>query len=163
MIAITFFFLMRPGEYTGTTSNDTPFCLQDGHIYIGNRCLDTMICTDAEINALTSVSYTFTTQNNGIRNGMIVHGFSGTGLCCPMCATARQIKYLLLKGVECTVPIASIYVNNRHTVIKDKHITDTIRQAMTIDFHRTGSSPDEASARSLQAGGDMALLCGKVD
>jgi hypothetical protein len=35
MIAITFFFLLRPGEYTGTTSNDTPFRLQDVHLYIG--------------------------------------------------------------------------------------------------------------------------------
>jgi hypothetical protein len=35
MITIAFFFLLRPGEYTGTTSDDTPFRLQDVHLYIG--------------------------------------------------------------------------------------------------------------------------------
>jgi hypothetical protein len=69
MVAITFFFLLRTGEYTGTTSNDTPFQLQDVNLYIGTRRLDTMLCMDAEINAAMSVSYTFTTPKNGIRNG----------------------------------------------------------------------------------------------
>jgi hypothetical protein len=62
MIAITFFFLLRPGEYTGTTSDDTLFRIQDVHLYIGTRRLDTMICTDADINAAMLVSYTFTTH-----------------------------------------------------------------------------------------------------
>jgi site-specific recombinase XerD len=61
------------------------------------------------------------------------------------------------------VPIASIYARNRRTSIKAKQITDTIRQAMIVNFHRTGINPEEVSARSLRAGGAMALLCGKVD
>jgi hypothetical protein len=81
MIAIAFFFLLRPGEYTGTTSDDTPFRLQDMHL-----------CADAEINPAMSVSYTFTMQKNGIMNEKIVHGLSGTGLYCPIRATARRIK-----------------------------------------------------------------------
>jgi hypothetical protein len=163
VITIAFFFLLRPGEYTGTTSDDTPFRLQDVHLYIATRRLDTMLCTDAEINAATSVSYTFTTQKNGIRNEKIVHGLSGTGLCCPVRATARRIKYLRLQAARCTVPIASIYARNRRTAIKAKQITDTIRQAIIVNFHRIGISPDEVSACSLRAGGAMALLCGKVD
>jgi hypothetical protein len=163
MIAITFFFLLRPGEYTGTTSDDTPFRLQDVHLYIGTRRLDTMLCTNAEINAATSVSYTFTTQKNDIRKKKIIHGLSGTGICCPVRATTQQIKYLHLKGAKCTVPIASIYVRNRRTAIKAKQITDTIRQAMIINFHRTGINPAEVSARSLRAGGAMALICSKLD
>jgi hypothetical protein len=62
MITIACFFLLRQGEYTGTTSDDTPFRLQDVHLYIGPRRLDTMLCSDAEINGAASVSYTFTTQ-----------------------------------------------------------------------------------------------------
>jgi hypothetical protein len=61
------------------------------------------------------------------------------------------------------MPIASIYVRNGRTAIKAKQITDTIRQAMIINFHRMGNIPDEVSARSSRAGGAMALLCGKVD
>jgi hypothetical protein len=97
VITIAFFFLLRPGTYTGTTSDDNSFRIQDVHLYIATRRLDTMLCTDAEINAATSVSYTFTTQKNGIRNEKIVHGLSGIGLCCPVRATVRRIKYLRLQ------------------------------------------------------------------
>jgi hypothetical protein len=34
MICIALFFLLFPGEFTGTTSDDTPFRLQDVGIYI---------------------------------------------------------------------------------------------------------------------------------
>jgi hypothetical protein len=47
MVTITFFFLLIPGEYTVTPSDDTPFKLQDVHLYIGIRSLDTMLCSDA--------------------------------------------------------------------------------------------------------------------
>jgi hypothetical protein len=80
MVTIACFFLIRPDEYTGTTSDDTLFGLQDVHLYIGIRRMDTMRCSDAEINGTTSVSYTFTTQKNGIRNENIIHGLSGTGM-----------------------------------------------------------------------------------
>jgi hypothetical protein len=163
MITIAFFFLLRPGEYTGTTSDDTPFRLQDVHLYIGPRRLDTMRCSDAEIQGATSVSYTFTTQKNGIRNEKIILGLSGTGLCCPVRATGRRIRYLRRHNAKCTVPIASLYVRNRRTAIKAQQITATVRHAMTVNFHRTGITANDVSARSLRAGGAMALLCGKVD
>jgi hypothetical protein len=93
----------------------------------------------------------------------IVHGLSGTGLCCPVRATARRIKYLRPKGAKYTVPIASIYVCNRRTDMKANNITNTIRQAMIVNFQRTDISPNEVSTRSLRAGSAMALLCRKVD
>jgi hypothetical protein len=34
---------------------------------------------------------------------------------------------------------------------------------MKVNFHRTGITADEVSARSLCTGGAMALLCGKLD
>jgi hypothetical protein len=163
MINIAFFFLLRPGEYTGTTNDDTLFRLQDVYLYIGSRGLDTMLCSEAEVHGATSVSYTFTTQKNGIRNEKIVHGLSGTGLCCPVRATGRRIRYLRRNNAKCTVPIASLCVGNRRTAIKAQQITETIHQAMTVNFYRTGIAADEVSARSLRAGGAMALLCGKVD
>jgi hypothetical protein len=122
-----------------------------------------MLCIDTEMNGATSVSYMFTTQKNGIRNEKIIHGLSGTGLCYPVRATGHRIKYLGLNGAKCTVPIAYIYVCNRRTAIKEKQITETIRHAITMNFHRTGIAADEVSAHSLRADGAMALLCGKVD
>jgi hypothetical protein len=163
MIAIAFFFLLRPGEYTGTTSDDTQFRLQYVHLYIGLQRLETMLCTDTEINGAASVSYTFKTQKNDIRNEKIIHGLSGTSLYCPVKATCRWSKYLRRNGAKCAVPTVSIYVLNRWTVIKAQHIMETIRHVMTVNFHRTGIAADEVSARSLCADGPMALLCGKVD
>jgi hypothetical protein len=61
MCAVAFYFLLRPIEYTGTTSNDTPFCLADVALHIGTRRLDTMLSLTTDIQAADSVSYTFTT------------------------------------------------------------------------------------------------------
>jgi hypothetical protein len=105
----------------------------------------------------------FITQKIGIRNEEIIHGLGATGLCYPVRATARRIKYLRRNGAKCTVPIASIYVCNRLTAIKAQQITETIRHTMAMNFHCTDIAADEVSARSLCAGGAMALLCGKVD
>jgi hypothetical protein len=122
-----------------------------------------MACTDAEVNIATSVSYTFNVQKNGIRNKKIVHGLSGTGLCCPVLATGRRIKYLRWNGAKCTVLIAALYIHNQRTASKAKQITDALRHEMTVNFHCTGIAADEISACSLRAGGAMALLCGMAD
>jgi hypothetical protein len=83
MIVVAFLFLLRPGEYTVTTSNDAPFHLQDVNLYIGGRKLDSATASLVELHAATSVSYKFTTQKNGICDEKLVQGRSGSGLCCP--------------------------------------------------------------------------------
>jgi hypothetical protein len=87
MITIAFFFLLRPGEFTGTTSDDTPFRLQDVGLYIGPRRLDLTRAFDAELDSASSVSYTFTTQKNGVKDEKVFQGPSGNGLCCPVKAS----------------------------------------------------------------------------
>lgn len=42
-------------------------------------------------------------------------------------------------------------------------VTDQIKGAATTLFHTTGINAKDLSARSLRAGGAMALLCGNVD
>jgi hypothetical protein len=69
MIVIAFYFILRPGEYTGTTTDDTPFCLQDVGLYIGGHKLDTIT---ASMDSATSVSYKFTTQKNGTHDEKLV-------------------------------------------------------------------------------------------
>jgi hypothetical protein len=76
MICITFFFLLRLGEYTGTTSDDTPFCLEDVSAYVRDKKLNMLLCSEAELDAATLVYYTFTTQKNGTRDEKIVQGRS---------------------------------------------------------------------------------------
>jgi hypothetical protein len=163
MIVIAFFFLLRPGEYTGTTNDDAPFRLEDVHLYIGARKLDSNTASLAEFDAASSVSYRFTSQKNGIRDEKLVQGRSGSGLCCPVKATVRRIKHHRLHKSKPNAPLASYYRTNRRTAIKPKDVTDVLRQAMTANFHRTGVHASEVSARSLRAGGAMAMLFGKID
>jgi hypothetical protein len=42
MTIIAFFYLLRPGEYTGTTSDDTAFRLCDLQMWIGNLAIPIM-------------------------------------------------------------------------------------------------------------------------
>jgi hypothetical protein len=163
MIAIAFFFLLSPGKYTGTTVDDTPFRLEDVALYICDRRLGVLTASTAELDAATSVSYKFTTQKNGTRDEKIVQGLSGDSKCCPVKATARIIKYHRAKNSKKTVPIASYYRAHRRTAIKAKYITDTLRHAMTMNYHRTGIHATEVSARSIRAGGAMAMMYSEID
>jgi hypothetical protein len=165
MIVIAFFFMLHPGEYIGTTSDDAPFRLQDVHLYIGGRKLDSTTSSLAELDAATSVSYKFTTRKNGIRDGKLVQGRSGSGLCCPIKATGRQIKYHQLYKSKPNVPIASYYLTSRRTAIKPKDTVevDVLRQAMAANYHQMGVHASEISARSLRTGRAMAMLFGKID
>jgi hypothetical protein len=155
--------LLRPGEYTGTTSDDAAFRIEDVALYIQDRRLDSMTATPAEMEAADSVAYTFTTQNNGRPNEKLVHGRSGNGLCCPVKATARQLHYHRQKKCKASTPLASYYRGGRRIPIKATDVTQVLRDAMTLNYHRTGIAADEVSARSLRAGGAMALMYGKVD
>jgi hypothetical protein len=62
-----------------------------------------------------------------------------------------------------STPLASFYRGNRRTLVKPRDVTEVLRYEMRLNIHRTGIEPLEISARSLRAGGTMALLHGKVD
>lgn len=164
-IVIAFFYLLRPGEYTGTTTDDAAFTLADIGLHVGNRRLDLFTAPAHDILAATAASYTFTTQKNGTRNETITHGRSGDPYCCPVTATIRLVLYHLGRNdVSPKTPLASYYsANNRRRAIKGQDITDTLRNAAAILRSTTGLHPKDISARSLRAGGAMALLCGNVD
>jgi hypothetical protein len=163
MIAIAFFFLLRPGEYTGTTTDDAFFRLQDVSLYIGARRLDTMPASHAELQAATSVAHTFTTQKNDKRGEKMIHSRSGNALCYPVCASIRRIKHLRLHGAKSTAPIAAYYRGSRRIAVKAHDVMDTLRSDMTANVHQTGVQPHEISTQSIRTDGAMVLLCGKVD
>ena len=170
IICVAFFFLLRPGEYTGTTRDDRPFHLEDVALFLHQRRLQFWTAPRHEIEAATNVSYTFTTQKNGEMNEVLSHGRSGHPLCCPVTATIRLILYhrdqLNPDGSfrsQPTTPISSYYKNNALVPVKPKDITDILRTTATLQYHVIGIRASEISARSLRAGGAMALLCGKVN
>ena len=91
MIIIAFFFLLRPGEYTGTKSDSTPFCLSDVTFRVGCTVFDTATATDNELAATTFVILTFSTHKNGVRGEKIGHGATGDLLLCPKEALRRRV------------------------------------------------------------------------
>jgi hypothetical protein len=91
MITITFFFLLRPGEYSGTLLDDAAFKMQDVGLYIQGCKLDLLAENTAEIQSSTSVSCTFTTQKNGNHNEKLVQGLSGDPWCYPVKAIVHSV------------------------------------------------------------------------
>jgi hypothetical protein len=71
MIVIAFFFLLRPGEYTDSTSDLSPFCFKDVQLFIGEQHLNLTTATRASINTATFTTLTFTDQKNGVRGEVI--------------------------------------------------------------------------------------------
>jgi hypothetical protein len=164
MIALAFFFLLRPGEYTATPSDTTPFRYTDVQLFIGQRRLDLTSCSDAELKSATFVTLTFTDQKNGVRGEVIGLDRSGNPQLCPVLATIRRILHLRRHQAPPTTPLAAYYYNNTLHVVTPSDISLTLRTAVSLLGPATlGFLPDDVSARSLRASGAMALLCAHVD
>lgn len=163
VITVAFYFLLRPGEYTGTSHDDQPFQIQDVHLHLGERRLDTFAATLAELNAATSASYTLTRQKNGVGNETLSHGRANHALCCPVRATLRLLLYHRTHHTPHTQPIAAYVRLNRLVRITALEVLACLKAAATSLLHVTGIPAAEISARSLRAGGAMALLCAEVD
>jgi hypothetical protein len=164
MICLAFFFLLRPGEYTGTPSDTTPFTLQDVQCWIGQqRFLATTIPVE-DLPRVTFVALTFTTQKNGVRGEVIGLSRSGNPVLCPVAAITRRIAHLRTYHATPTQPLASYYDNSPSVqLIKPADITAALRISTAVIGPTVGFLPTDISARSLRAAGAMALLCAQVD
>ena len=91
MICVAFFFCLCPGEYTGTTTDDQAFALNDVALFIGTRQLHNEHSSEPELLAATSLQLTFITQKNNDRGVIITHGRSNDALCCPVSAATCQL------------------------------------------------------------------------
>jgi len=165
VITIAFFFLLRPGEYTGTTTDDAAFSLADVTLFLQDKELDPMTAPLQDIEAATAVKLTFTTQKNGTRNESILHGRSDDALCCPTKAVIQRNLHHRHHNSKSTTSLASYYNPRRNwlVAVKAKDVTGVLRHAAAANRSVTGINPKDISARSLRAGGAMALLCGDVD
>ena len=99
-LILAFYFLLRPGEYSGTprTAADDLFRFQDVGVWIGNRRLDPLSCPTDDLLAATFVTVTFTTQKNGVRGETLGHGRSGHPRLCPVAALTCRLLCLRLSG-----------------------------------------------------------------
>lgn len=164
MIVVAFYFLLRPGEYTGTTRDDHPFLLKDVQLHHFSRLLNIMQDPIPLIQAANFAALTFTKQKNGTMNERLVHGLSGDARCCPVQAIIRLVIHHRTHQSTLSTPLASYYSSTgKLTRITASDVTDQLRHAACMLQHYTGISPTTISARSLRAGGAMALLSANVD
>ena len=169
MAVIAFYFLLRPGEYTGASADNTPFTLADVQLFLGARRLDLFTAPPADLRAATAVSLTFTTQKSGVRGEVVQHGRSGSAHCCPTRAVARRVLHLRHHVASPTTPLGTYYAPSapggpvRRHPVTSADITGLLRTAAQALGPELGLLPCDIQARSLRAGGAMALLCAKVD
>jgi hypothetical protein len=163
MVSIAFFFLMRPGEYTAPTGENTPFTLVDIQFYVGVRRVTASVASDDDLLQASFVTYTFTTQKNCVRNEVIGLGRSGNPFCCPVASTARRIMHLREHRAPPTAPLCTYYRDGSPSYVTAGDITTTLKASVTALGPQLGFLASEVSARSLRAAGAMALLCAHVD
>jgi hypothetical protein len=168
MVILAFFFLLRPGEYTFSSSkkDSAPFRLQDVCLRRGNVYLDIMNCALAELDTADFCSLTFSNQKNGVKNEKIGHVRSGHHLCCPVAAIIRRVKHLRANNAPPDTPLSKYFAttSNRWFKVTSKDITANLRQAVIVlNPTALGFETKDIEARSLRSGGAMALLCGNVD
>ena len=164
MIILAFFFLLRPGEYTGPSKDAQPFRLCDVTLHVGNTKLDPSAASDSSLFGATFVTLEFTTQKNGVRGEVIGLGRSGDPLCCPVLAAARRLAHLRQHSAPPTTPLAS-YSPRPATLaaVSPSDVTNSLRLATSLLGRQYGFTPSDVSARSLRAAGATALLCADVD
>lgn len=160
MIILAFFFLLRPGEYTDTSSDSTPFRFMDVQLFIGNSRLDIFHAPEEQLNLATFVSLTFTDQKNGVRGEVIGLGRSEDPFLCPVKAAIRRLLYLRDNNATAQTPLAHVFDGPSVT---PSRITTVLRNAVAALGTDLGFLPSDVSARCLRAAGAMALLLSDVD
>ena len=66
MIILAYFFLLRPGEYKGTKSPTTPFCLNNVSVSCGVTVFDLFTASEKDLLSSTYCFLEFTTQKNAV-------------------------------------------------------------------------------------------------
>ena len=164
-LLIAFYFLLRPGEYSGTprTQADDLFRLQDVGFLIGNLRISALGCPVNDLLAASFVTLTFTSQKNGVRGETIGHGRSGYPLLCPVHALVRLTLQLRRAGAVATTPINAFRLSPAvpWQYVLPGDITTLMRTAVTL-LPDSNLDAQDFSARSNRAGGAMALLCGGI-
>ena len=165
MIITAFFLLLRPGEYTDSMSDATPFTLGDVQLFVGITQLDISSVLDSELHLARAVMLTFTKQKNGVENGVLHMGLSGDPMVCVVKAVPQRVCHLQSHNAPVSTPLLRVYtgVGRRTLPVTPALITKTLKDAVDFLGSKIGFKPDNVSAYSLCVAGTMALLVGKVD
>jgi hypothetical protein len=131
--------------------------------HINDLTLDTLRAPISQLEAATTVSLPFTTQKNGNKGKVLTHDLSTDLWECPFRATACRVVHLRAHTFNPSTPLASYFRATRRIAINAKDVTESLRYAAIATEHQTGLHYSDFSAKSLRAGGAMALRCGKID
>jgi hypothetical protein len=144
------------------SADNKPLTLGDVSMMIGAHKLNTRTCPLDDLDRATASSLTFDDQKNRERGEVIAQGISGHRQACPTRALARRIRYLRMHNATLNTPLCAVWRNNRLMFITSGLITKVL-QTSAAALPNLGFPADQVTARSLRAGGAMALLCGRVD
>ena len=164
MIILAFFFLLRPGEYTASSSSDSqPFRLSDIKLRAAGRWINILTCPTAHLTHADYVTLEFTTQKNAVKGEVIGLGRSRHPVCCPVAAAARRILHLRAHNAQPTSPLARFF-DDKWFRVRPSDVTRALRAAVHfLGEPELGFTQSDIEAQSLRAGGAMALLCADVD
>jgi hypothetical protein len=98
-----------------------------------------------------------------MRDELVNHARSVATHCCPVMALVRRVIHLREHNVASTTPITTYFESNSRRPIKPNDITIFLHHAICLIGPEVGLVEADVSARSLRAGGAMALLCAQVD
>ena len=161
---IAFFFMLRPGEYCsgGSDVQKSPFRIKDVQFGIDQRDIPAIKITKSQHHKLTIVSLTFTDQKNGVKGGSITHGRTTDLKVDPVQCVLNRIMYLHQHGAPATIALCSYLHKNVWTELTASDITEAMRVTVRAHGKQFGLLDSDISARSMRAGGAMALLLAGV-
>ncbi len=159
MVIITFFFLLRPGEYTDNDKD--PLHLTNTQLFIGDTRLQLLTAPAKELRRARFASLTFTSQKNGVRGEVIWLACSGDPYLCPVKAIIRRVLYLRSHLAPPTTPLARVF--NTPDKVTAPYLTTCICNLVAALGPDLGFLPSDVSAHCLRAAGATALLLAQVD
>jgi hypothetical protein len=91
------------------------------------------------------------------------HGRSQHPVACPVLTLIRRVRHLRAHQAPPETPLHTFFQFGRTHHVLAADLTAALRLAAAELFPVLGIPPAEISARSLRAGGAMAMLCARVD
>jgi len=146
MIGLAFFFLLRPGEYTNSPSDSTLFDFRDVQLFRGQQRLDLITASDAQLLTATFAVLTFHDQKNGVKGEVVGLVHSGDPLLSPTKILACHIIHLRDNNAAPTTPLCNYFTATGSKTILPKHITESLRDAVTFLGPALGFLPSDVTA-----------------
>ena len=162
---IDFFFLLQPGEYCAgeTDTVSTPFNLRNIQFFVVDQPTQATTASATTCDTSTFVSLLFTTQKNGVKGESIGHGATGHPHACAVAAIRRCVLRLGQHGATPDTHLTTVFNGVKWYTVRSDEITAALHAATTIIVPQVGFTPEDVSARSMRAGGAMALLMARFD